>query len=424
MFFLLHNPSFWAAAITALVLAVLPVLVKDKRILPVIAAAAGILLLLAGYRTAALEALAAAVLWQYLFGRLRWYMPVAGGLLAVVLLCTKPGSSGGRWFILQQTAAMIQQQPGGVGIGRFAVEYGLQQAAYFRLQGTGGAAALLAGNTQFALNEYLQVTAEAGIAAGIFFLLCTLLLLRRGIQQYKRQPSFLLCCALAGFTAISAGNLTFYLLHNGWVLLLYGLCVFTVLLLQVTTPQIVLRCGGVLLAAGVVAAGIGTYREVKGKQLLALAGQLSMAGYRVQSDALFAAAKPYCSSSVNYHTALAVHCLRYNSPAAAIGYLRHAQVNQTHSDIFHLLGNAALRLGDTAQAICHYQAEVYTMPCLLAPRKKLADLYQHLRQPARERYWLQTIVQMPVKVPSAYTKYMLQQTEERMLALQHKEIPL
>jgi hypothetical protein len=376
LFYYINNSSFWAAACIVLLLAALPLFIANKRVLIFCAFSSAVLLLLPGWRTAAMAAAGTGIVWLFLFNKLRWYILLAAVLFTAGLWFIKPGSSGGRWFIIQQTAAIIKSNPSGIGYGRFAVEYGLQQAAYFRQRGCDEAAALLAGDTQFALNEYLQVAAEGGIAAGILFASFTIVVLFAGARLYRKKADALLLAAITGFVALSICSAAFYMLHNWWVLLFYAACALCVILLHILSIHKTVMLCSIFIVCGAVTAGINTYRQLVCNKYLATASRLSLAGYRVQGDSLFKTAASYDSNSINYQLALARHYLNYANPSAAISQLKKAQAQQTHSNIYSLLGAAYLMKQDTLHAVANYEMAMYLVPKLVKPAKKLADIYR------------------------------------------------
>ena len=80
----------------------------------------------------------------------------------------KKDSADGRLFIWKNTVELIKQNPMGVGIGNFSGSYGHVQAAYFESGKGTETEKRVAGNPEYAFNEYLQICAEQGIV--VFFL--------------------------------------------------------------------------------------------------------------------------------------------------------------------------------------------------------------------------------------------------------------
>jgi hypothetical protein len=75
----------------------------------------------------------------------------------------KKDSADGRSFIWKNTIELIKQNPMGVGIGHFSGSYGHVQAAYFEAGNGTEDEIRVAGNPEYAFNEYLQIAAEQGI---------------------------------------------------------------------------------------------------------------------------------------------------------------------------------------------------------------------------------------------------------------------
>ena len=82
----------------------------------------------------------------------------------------KKDSADGRAFIWKNTIELIKQNPLGVGIGNFSGSYGHVQAAYFESGKGTEDEERVAGNPEYAFNEYLQICAEQGFIVFLLFL--------------------------------------------------------------------------------------------------------------------------------------------------------------------------------------------------------------------------------------------------------------
>lgn len=95
----------------------------------------------------------------------------------------KKNSADGRVLIWKTTMQMIPKYPMGVGLGHFAGVYGEEQAAYFAA-GIGTAQdELIAGNPDYAFNEYLQIIIEFGIIPAVVLFISFILLVYMGIKR-------------------------------------------------------------------------------------------------------------------------------------------------------------------------------------------------------------------------------------------------
>jgi O-antigen polymerase len=95
------------------------------------------------------------------------------GLSGVGLYNLKKGSSDGKLLIWEVTSGKIAEKPlFGYGVGRFEAEYNNWQAIYFqsRPAETDGKKGMVAGNTKYCFNEYLEMFAELGIIGLLLFI--------------------------------------------------------------------------------------------------------------------------------------------------------------------------------------------------------------------------------------------------------------
>ena len=97
----------------------------------------------------------------------------------------KKDSADGRMFIWKNSIELIKQNSFGVGIGNFSGSYGHVQAAYFESGKGTEDEKRVAGNPEYAFNEYLQICAEQGIIAFLLFICIIGYSLYIGIKRKK-----------------------------------------------------------------------------------------------------------------------------------------------------------------------------------------------------------------------------------------------
>ena len=136
----------------------------------------------------------------------------------------KKDSADGRTFIWKNTVELIKQNPLGVGIGNFSGSYGHVQAAYFESGKGTEDEKRVAGNPEYAFNEYLQICAEQGIFVLLLFLGIIGYSLYVGIKRKKiAATSSLLALLIAAGASYPFSVLPFLivlvfllaLIHNG-----------------------------------------------------------------------------------------------------------------------------------------------------------------------------------------------------------------
>jgi len=95
----------------------------------------------------------------------------------------KKDSADGRVLIWKTSLNVIAKHPFGVGIGHFPNAFGQEQALYFALGRASTQEELVAGNPEYAFNEYLQICIEFGVGAAIGLFTCFILLIYTGIKR-------------------------------------------------------------------------------------------------------------------------------------------------------------------------------------------------------------------------------------------------
>lgn len=111
---------------------------------------------------------------------------VAGGMGMYYL---KKNSADGRTLIWKNSMQTILHHPKGVGIGNFGGSYGDEQAAYFAAGKGSQQDEYIAGNPEYAFNEYLQICIEHGILPFVLFLAIIGYSLYTGIRRKKIAPT-------------------------------------------------------------------------------------------------------------------------------------------------------------------------------------------------------------------------------------------
>ena len=95
-------------------------------------------------------------------------LAISAGLGGIYML--KKDSADGRVLMWKTSVQVIKSYPFGVGLGNFSGSYGDKQAAYFASEMPSEREKLVAGNPEYAFNEYLQIATESGIVSLFVFL--------------------------------------------------------------------------------------------------------------------------------------------------------------------------------------------------------------------------------------------------------------
>lgn len=109
--------------------------------------------------------------------------------ISAIALCSlfiynvKKDSADGRMLIWKVSSQMLSANRIGVGLGNFPGVYGEQQAKYFESGLASDRERYIAGNPQYAFNEYLQMYIELGTVPFIFFIMAIASTIYIGIKR-------------------------------------------------------------------------------------------------------------------------------------------------------------------------------------------------------------------------------------------------
>jgi len=126
---------------------------------------------------------------DYLIGqRKKVILLLAIGVVLVTCAATgiyqlKKNSADGRALIWKTSLKMIPKHPMGVGLGKFSGAYGKEQAAYFASGKASEQEELVAGNPEYAFNEYLQIITEFGVVVALVLFAAFIALIYMGIKR-------------------------------------------------------------------------------------------------------------------------------------------------------------------------------------------------------------------------------------------------
>ncbi|MFR0677016.1 MAG: O-antigen ligase family protein [Dysgonomonas mossii] len=113
------------------------------------------------------------------------------GSTLFIILCLwgvyylKKDSADGRALIWKISVETIYKYPIGVGLGNFSGSYGEQQATYFRSGKATEQEILVAGNPEYAFNEFIQILVELGVIPFILMIFLFLSVIVSGIQMRR-----------------------------------------------------------------------------------------------------------------------------------------------------------------------------------------------------------------------------------------------
>lgn len=334
--------------------------------------------------------------------------------LLFFLLKTEIASNNGRWFILKNSASLIAQHPMGIGFGNFKKEYLLQQARYFKTNGIASKEALLADNTQYALNDYVQFTVELGFIPVLLFIVFNAILLLFAFKKNSNTNKVTLLASSVGVIQILVSAVTYFTFHNWYFVALYTFLVLLILLqlLNFKKALIYLIFFMSLFSFLIYQHYLNFKEGIKVRD----AQMLSIAGYKLLADSLFNKISKKEQNEA-YFMALGQHQFRFGYTDSAISLMSQSAKIFADNELYMLLGDYHLAKANYFTAEHYYTTAFFMVPNRFRVREKLVNFYKQIGNTEKEKYWLNSIVDFPEKIPSNITKQIKANAKIRLSTL-------
>jgi tetratricopeptide (TPR) repeat protein len=336
----------------------------------------------------------------------KWRLPILAGLAAMVLalaLLHKTGSSQGRMLIYKVIANGVATRDlvYGVGNGKFKAVYNNWQAKYFEQHDINSKEALLADNTYYAFNDYLQLILEWGVAGMAILLLLGIIIVFLFKQLKGTTQSSIAKGAMASAMAMLTAALFSYPLQNTPLQVYVLLCLLMAINNAANNNRLTIQainCIGLFVSIMLCAREIKAQKQEHAKEQ---AMTLSRTGYRNKAMAELEklVSNGYREGNVLYLFARELYYA--NQTEKALESLNQSSQYISNSETVQLFAQLHEERGEMGKAEYYYQQQVYMIPNRFESRFNLMQF--HLRQNNRRlaKRCAASIASLPVKIPSA-----------------------
>lgn len=347
-----------------------------------------------------------------------------GVILFILLFFYKPDSSSGRFLIYKiSTGIFVDNWFWGIGTGKFKVIYNQYQAAYFEKHSIDNKEALLADNTFYAFNDFFQVIIENGIIGALFWVVAMLLIIQKVRRTViTRENSYLFTAVTASLICILTGCLISYPLQT-FPAVFQMVVAFAILNSFPTDNKALLfhlRQVFICLPLGIFFV-FQTWSYYLFSQKALSAYNLERAGFTKEALVQYKllARSGITEGNVLYQYAQILY--HTNQPAAARAVLIKAEQDYCSSNLYTLSGRVAYELQHYLQAEKDYRTAVFMVPNKMINRFNLLSYYIERKDTSNIIFWSNSILNMPVKVPSSIARN-IQQNATSVL-LRYKSVP-
>ncbi|MCX6316001.1 MAG: O-antigen ligase family protein [Bacteroidetes bacterium] len=331
------------------------------------------------------------------------------GLIVLLLAYYKKNSSAGRLHIYNVSMKMLKENwPSGIDGGKFKSTFNEYQADYFSHSSINSKRALLADNTFYAFNDFLQWLIERGLTGLVLLLLFGYLAIKRIRYLLYAYPKsvvikavipVLICAAVASlfsypfqvlsiqaFVISCLAIIAFYpvgqgkagsLLFNGFIIVMIIICVNNAV------------------------DGFRIRRMEKEAFHLARTGYKDSALRKCEQ-----LLKRFPNSGYNWYF-YAEQLYYSNRLTEAYASLKTGMLYYVDNNVYRLKAEIEMETGRIKDAEKSYLRALYMVPNRMGSRIDLMNFYVMQKDTVNAVYWAYSIIHMPVKIPSEKTAHML-----------------
>lgn len=331
----------------------------------------------------------------------------------------KKGSSDGRLFIWKVSTKMINDNPlFGVGFDRFKAHYMDYQANYFAINGE-TQEALVADNTYYAFNEFIQFVVENGVIGVFLFISVLYVIIKFSSAKENNYLSTILKTSLLSIGVFAFFSYPVQILPIKLIIVVL-LAALSKLGQNKIKPFINFKIGTrikltlkAFVIGGVLTTTIFSFKYIyklntgfKNWQLALNSYQYSDYESAIQEyEAAYPELKNNGEFLMNYGKALSI----YKQDKKAIQILEKAKTHLNTTIIETTLGDAYKNIKQYNEAEIAYKHAANMIPSRFYPPYLLAKLYDESGQKEKALVMAKTILEKEVKIPSTAIKEIQQE---------------
>lgn len=345
------------------------------------------------------------------------FSPILILLFIVGLFFYKKGSSNGRLLIYKISFKILTDNPiFGAGIGQFKVNYNNYQAAYFATNSIDSKEALLANNTFYAFNDYYEFLIENGIVGFSVLLLISFLFYKKVKETvFTEAQKPIATAAIASILCILTSALFSYPLQILPIIIQFLLCstiLVWFIIANITTTTPLQKKLQKALVIGLLAV-FGIYQSFqfayKSKSENAL--ELSRTGYKKDALQLYSELSSSNFNDGNDMFLYAKELYNVGQVIKAKEVLNIAKTKISFNEVYKFSATIETELKYYKNAEADLKKVVFMIPNRMQPRYNLMEFYLAQKDTANAAYWANSIINMPVKIPSETTRSIQQKVK-------------
>lgn len=294
----------------------------------------------------------------------------------------------------------------GIGGSKFPVEYGNYQIEYFRTGNYTIKELLLADNTTYAFNDYLQFFIIYGIPGLIILILSFLLIAISITFSLKKHPNNpgLLIVAISQLIAISIAALFMHIFEKPYFLALFLIALIIICIYAIFNRYKLLMSFSLIIITllGITFFHYGSYiKNYSHYQKFKNARESFKTGHIRESYSYYKDAYPYLKNEIKFLLEYAniLTVLHYNKEAEEV--LKLLIQNNNANVFYQMLADCYYKNGKLKEAEDAYLNSMYRVPNRFKTRFSLFKFYIQTQRFKEASSVGKDILNLPVKVVSA-----------------------
>jgi hypothetical protein len=342
---------------------------------------------------------------------------------AIVFQFIKRDSNSGRILIYKATFSQLHLKDYmlGIGVGKFKANYNQYQAQYFKRRSIDTKEALLAGNGYYLFNDILQFTLELGLLR----IICLVTLLVWAFHFFYWQPSNIAIAkaASAGLLCMLITSLFSYPLQVYATLALFCVMLCTYLwfgfkLKSRYNVSVFSKYRNIALTVSAIFAGVGIIALVVFEQKSKQAFELARDGFKTDAEVVYKSLEkfPFGDYNNNFNRAFSFY-MRNELDSALIQISKSLSLAYSVEAV-KLKADILFEANKTREAEELYKQVVLITPGKMLAREALFNFYLKIKDIENAQYWGNSILQMPIKVPSRKVDVILSRVRNEMSKIQ------
>jgi hypothetical protein len=341
----------------------------------------------------------------------------------ILLFFLKLNSSLGRLLIYKVSLQILKDNwVWGIGLRKFRQQYNLYQANYFKNHDINSFEAYLADNSYYAFNDFLQIFIELGLinTISIISIVTGLLLIIQFNSTLTLKKTKILHALVISILVASCFNHILYRKAIQIALLLIVALYLYFYKIEIKTNQKIFNLKKVLISMYLCILMFFFIKVISVYNInisTQQAQDYSIIGYHKQANSIYNELEKKYFVTEQVKMDLISNLYTLNKLDEARQKINELKKDYTYNELYSISAKLYMEQNDTLNAEKDFLTASYIAPNRMLKRYDLALFYLQTKDTTKALYWANSILIMPIKVPSNTTENTLNKTKTLLNSL-------